>query len=52
MTEGKIMISPIRLILGGAAMFMMQKKNHHKERVGINIIIPLERKRLRVWVFS
>ena len=51
-TEGKIIISPNKLILGGAAMFNTQKRNHQRERRGINISIPLEIKRLRVCVFS
>ena len=52
MVDGKIIISPNKLILGGAAMFMIQKRNHQIVREGINISIPFVIYILRVEVFS
>ena len=52
MAEGKIKISPSRLILGGPAIFKTEKRNHHIDIIGTNINIPLEMKSLRVPVFS
>jgi len=45
-------ISLIRLIDGGAAMFLAVNKNHHKVRVGATINIPFVKNSLRVWVSS
>ena len=41
------MISPNKLILGGAAIFFAQNKNHHIERDGRNISIPFLNNKLR-----
>ena len=49
---GKIIISPKRLIEGGAAILITEKRNHHKVKIGSSINIPLLKKRLRVWLFS
>jgi hypothetical protein len=43
-------ISLIKLILGGAAIFAQQNKNHHNDNMGIIVSIPLVRVILRVWV--
>lgn len=43
-------ISLIKLILGGAAMFAQQNRNHHKDKIGIIVNIPLVSVILRVWV--
>lgn len=43
-------ISLIKLILGGAAMFAQQNKNHHRDRIGMIVSIPLVSVILRVWV--
>jgi hypothetical protein len=42
------MISLIRLIEGGAAIFLAVNKNHHSVNVGATTIIPFVRYRLRV----
>jgi hypothetical protein len=41
-------ISLIRLIEGGAAMFVAVNRNHHRVKVGASTIIPFVRYRLRV----
>jgi hypothetical protein len=46
------MISLIKLIEGGAAIFLAANKNHHIVKVGATVIRPLVRKILRVWVNS
>ena len=43
-------ISLNRLILGGAAMLIARKINHHSDRVGEIMRIPFVIKVLRVWV--
>lgn len=42
------MISPIRLIVGGAPIFVALNINHHIVRVGSIVIIPFLRNILRV----
>lgn len=49
---GNRVISPNRLIDGGAAMLAADIINHQKEREGKSIIIPLDRYILRVFVAS
>lgn len=49
---GKIIISPKRLIEGGAAILITEKRNHQRVNKGRSISIPLLRKRLRVLLFS
>lgn len=44
----KTINSPIKLIVGGAAMFVMQVKNHHKVKEGLKESNPLVRIILRV----
>jgi hypothetical protein len=46
------MISPKRLILGGAAMLIAQNINHHMDKMGIKSRIPFLKNKLRVCVFS
>jgi hypothetical protein len=46
--EGKIIISPRRLILGGAAILITQNINHHIDNIGINSKIPFVKNKLRV----
>lgn len=41
-------ISLSKLSDGGAAMFADNRRNHHIDRVGVNIIIPFVKKLLRV----
>jgi len=50
--EGKIIISPKRLILGGPAMFITENINHQKESIGLKQSIPLARIKLRLCDFS
>lgn len=45
-------ISLIKLIEGGAAIFLAVNKNHHIVSVGANTIRPFVKNRLRVWVSS
>ena len=45
-------ISPNKLIDGGAAILVMEKRNHHKVKEGANLKIPLIRKILRVEALS
>jgi len=45
-------ISLIKLIDGGAAIFAQVNKNHHNVRIGSDAIIPFVRANLRVWVIS
>jgi hypothetical protein len=47
-----IRISPDKLRLGGAAMFEERRRNHHRLRVGVIVIMPLLSRRFRVWVRS
>ena len=49
---GKIIISPSKLIEGGAAILITEKRNHHKVSSGRSISIPLLKNNLRVWLFS
>lgn len=46
------MISLSKLIDGGAAIFQAEKINHHIVKIGSEVIIPLVRYMLRVWVIS
>lgn len=46
------MISLIRLIEGGAAIFLAVNRNHHRVIIGASTIKPLVRYRLRVCVIS
>ena len=46
------MISLIKLIDGGAAIFQAVNKNHHIDKVGQMDKIPLVKYILRVWVIS
>jgi len=46
------MISPKRLILGGAAILMTENRNHHRAKIGRSMSIPLAKRSLRLWVFS
>lgn len=41
-------ISPRRLNEGGAAILEEQNKNHHKESLGIKLINPLFKNKLRL----
>jgi hypothetical protein len=50
--EVKRIISLIKLIDGGAAMFHALNKNHHIVRVGQTVISPFVKYILRVWVIS
>ena len=43
-------ISLIKLILGGAAMFAQQNKNHHNDNIGRTVRNPFVNMILRVWV--
>ena len=43
-------ISLIKLILGGAAIFAQQNKNHHNDNTGIMVNIPFVSVILRVCV--
>ena len=45
-------ISLSRLIVGGAAMFVASKRNHHIDIWGAIIIIPFVKYDLRVWVIK
>jgi hypothetical protein len=52
MIAGKTIISLIKLIDGGEAIFTAQKRNHHMEMIGQSKSIPLLIISLRVFVFS
>ncbi len=46
------MISLNKLIEGGAAIFHAENKNHHIDKLGTMIKIPLVKYILRVWTIS
>lgn len=48
----KIIISPIKLTNGGAAILQIQKINHHRVILGNTLDIPETKKSLREWVIS
>lgn len=45
-------ISPIRFMVGGAAMFAIENRNHHNVMVGRAVRSPLVRNILRVLVWA
>lgn len=51
-TDAIKIISLIKLIDGGAAMFHAVNRNHHIVRVGQIVISPFVKYILRVWVIS
>lgn len=50
--EQNSMTSLTKLIYGGAPIFAMQNKNHHKHITELTLIIPPQRNNLRLFNFS